>query len=339
VPLSLILYKQIKQQGGTRVARFNVDKKAEEVFQALAGIHDQVSGLVNRARRNIDALESELAVARYPGLHLASLLRPLCGQVTANQITWCHDDVFLLGRSPWSKEDIGAFLEEIGFALTRELTPETTVVIGAHDLEDAEFQTLLEFGLEQELQILPQELFILGLIRRADPFELLNEEQIESIAENNEAIGAVLQHGLTWPVWISTGSDAYEPPVQLTDDVQGEGEYGPLDTSEWSDRSVLGNIGYSVRDGSLTVMQRRTYLETALTHDLSDVASSSEIDKWGEPGTTRRLRAIVGFLVWLNRTQSADKPAARRKRLEDLAWLRDRYDAKQTRIEWPKLDD
>jgi hypothetical protein len=322
------------------VAHFNWDKQAERVSQALQGVNKEFENIAKRAHRHFQRLEAELSAARYPGLHLRSLLRPLCGDVTAEQITWCHDDVFVRGAGPWPQQEFKQFLNDIGFTVSDELGPETTVLLGCHGLEREDLQPLIDYASDQELQILPQELFILGLIRREDPFELLNDEQIALVAEGHRAIRVLLQHEITWPVWISTGEATYEVPVPLTgDDIRAGGEYAQLDTSDWSDRSVLGNIGYSVRDGLLTIQERRTYLETALTHDLTDVASPTEMDKWGAPGTTARLQALVSFVLWLNHTQSADKPAARQKRLDDLRWLKDRYDPSTTRIQWPALSE
>lgn len=253
-----------------------------------------------------------------------------------------------MGVAPWRHVDLEGFLTGRGFRLVTALSAHATVVAGAHDWLAADIDMLVDFELDQQIQIIPQELFVLGLIRCCDPCDLVGEEQLAEIARSHPLIRTLVERGVTWPVRLSRDPDdeshvsvsEFEvEPVALQEDVDRGGEGGSISTSGWSDGSVVSRIGYTVKEGALSVRRRRRYLEIALTHDLSEVASPHELGRWGRPATTRRLQAIVNFMLWLNRLQSADKPAARQRRLDDLAWLRDRYDLSQTRIEWPSLVD
>jgi chromatin remodeling complex protein RSC6 len=42
-------------------------------------------------------------------------------------------------------------------------------------------------------------------------------------------------------------------------------------------------------------------------------------------------------MLWLNRFQSADKPDAQQRRLEDLQWLQDKFDPSRSRFSWPDI--
>lgn len=304
--------------------------EAKQVQRRLAKLSENVEAFNSQVLDHVMEVERKLEQASYPGLHHACLLGTLCGPVSASEVEWVPNDLLLLGSGPWAKETLAAFLRDREFGISSAFDVDVTIVLGAHGWSTADLDRIKEYA--TDLRIYTQELFVLGLVQGADPFTLVDDPQIEAIAYAHPFIQSLLQQGMEWPIAPGWGTQ----PLANSEEVF---DYSSYESYEWRSRSVLSDLGYSARENGAGEAARREALARALTEDLSEVAAAGDLERWGAPKTVKRLAALVAFMLWLNRFQSADKPAARAIRLKDLRWLQARYDPTRNNFAWPELTE
>ena len=320
------------------MTRFDFSKQAHSIAEGIDQLAQDHRKFVERTSRHVEKIESELTDAQYPGLHLQSLLGPLCGTFDPNGVTWCPRSLFLAGSGPWDLDFLSQFLSDLGFEVVDEPGPAVGIVLGSRQLDDELLTTIA--GLEQDegLKLFPQELFVLGLVRDCDPYWLIVDEHVERIADDHSSIQFLLQSGVRWPTGPAWDGDADE-----IEDAESLLTGGRIDVSdyadyEWQSQSVLSKLGYSAKAGALSEIERRKVLDKAVSSDLRGLASTSELDRFGPPNHSRRLAALVFLLEWLNRFQSAEKPEAQEIRLQDMRWLQSKYDPSRSRFKWPAIN-
>jgi hypothetical protein len=321
-------------------------KQGRQLTLTLSELTHSVRSFGSSAARAVRDLETELEAVRYPGLHLPTLLRPLCGDIDALDVEWIPGGVALIGEGPWSKGDLSGFLEECGFVQLPEPVPGATVVLGACSWSDEEVASLARRM--QTMTVYTQELLILGLARSADPFELMDNLQIEDIANTHRGITRLLElEAHCWPSgpgWLipSSGGDMEADEPQSFRNKLDHAErldYDAIKNHNWQTGSILSDLGYSANANGPDESERRDALDRAICEDLQGIARGDDLERWGAPRSTARLAALVSFMMWLNRVQSADKPVAQAIRISDLRWLERRYDPKGTKFDWPVLDE
>lgn len=312
-----------------------IANRARSIRDGIDSLAEQHQSFCQQVTAELDRLELEIAAARYPGLHLSALLEPLCGERDANHQSWAPSSVFLAGAGPWERDTLAQFLSSCGFEIVETPANDAAIVLGSLGLDEQVVKVLVELDRNGRLFLFSQELFVLGMIRHCDPYELIDDEPVEQIADSHSSIQTLLQAGVHWPsspAW--TGGDEEHGGLSGGDiDVSGYENY------EWQSQSVLSKLGYSAKAGALTLTERRGALDRAVSADLRGIASADELDRFGPPSHTRRLAALVYLMLWLNRFQSADKPDAQKRRLADLHWLQSRYDPDRTRFRWPDLGE
>jgi hypothetical protein len=268
---------------------------------------------------------AELERTSYPGLNFPALRNALCGDVRADDVEWVNDGIHLVGSGPWSRDEFGAFLAGRGFDLLDELREGCIVVFGAHDWTHDDLEPVMRLVREGGVTLFTQELFVVGLIRNADPLTFLDDEPIAEISDQHEPIQHLLIDNVRWPQWPAADHD------QDTED------FDDYETYEWAGESALKRLGYNAQQEGPSDQQRRAILQRAFSLDLSDVADPEDAPRWGEPNTARRLLALASFLNWLVRFQGAGKVDAAEKWKSDVSWLKEKLYKPAMGFAWPEI--
>lgn len=215
--------------------------QAEAVAAAFREAMVKHERYVETVGRHIRRLEAELDNSVHPGLNLLSLTTLLCAGVNVEKSNWVSPAVYLSGNGPWQRDDLSDLLLSCGFKIEYEPISADALIFGALDADDEVIRKIAN------LKVCPpaysQEIFILGLVRDADPLELLNKEQLTEIASTHQAIQEMLRLGMTWPVaqkpngLISeqssdTSLDDFSYPMTLSPQLALVIGQGPLDRKE-----------------------------------------------------------------------------------------------------------
>lgn len=126
------------------------------------------------------------------------------------------------------------------------------------------------------------------------------------------------------------------PVPQVTALPRGE-QVKPWDVgAELNKESPLFRMGYSVAVGGPIAVVRRAILQRGFDLNvLPGVISNEDKRKWGPAKSAQRLYGISSFLAWLCSFQGGEKPAARKKWIEDLAWLKANCFRTTMQFAWP----
>jgi hypothetical protein len=108
--------------------------------------------------------------------------------------------------------------------------------------------------------------------------------------------------------------------------------------------SPLHTLGYRVgRSSDLSVGERRSFLKRCFSEVLPSYQKPAYVQRWGEPGTRRRLRRMSHALSWYIRGARGrqtelghDMSAAIEDWERDLDWLRITFYEPWMRFRWPK---
>ena len=109
--------------------------------------------------------------------------------------------------------------------------------------------------------------------------------------------------------------------------------------SGFGETSPLFRLGYSVAEGRLLVAVRREILQTVMSeNNLPGVKTAEDKKRWGKPDSAQRLYAVTKFLTWLSNFQGVEKPAARKKWMSDLEFLKREFYREDMPFVWPTID-
>lgn len=172
--------------------------QADGVAAAFRQAMDKHERYAESVNRQIGRLEAELKNCVHPGLNHLSLIKILCAGFIAEKSNWGPRSVFLSGNGPWEKDEINDLLLGCGIKIEYEPISADALIIGAVDVDEEVIREIAT------LQACPptysQELFIIGLVRDTDPFQLLEKSQLDDIASTHQAIQEMFRLGMTWPV-------------------------------------------------------------------------------------------------------------------------------------------
>jgi len=251
------------------------------------------------------------------GLNNKNIRDALCSNVSGENQDWCPENIGTIGSGPWEENEFDHFLRM--HQVDPKLIPNegiNALIIGCYDFDE---EKILEqiFNFEKNnFKIYTQELFVLGLILNDDPYKVLDQETIDSIAKLHSGIKLILENDMVWPIWSDTKT------IVINDD----GSIIDIDTDSFSLESPLKRMGYTAQDGALTEGQRRKILTDIFqSQKLDGIHTVDEVKKWGSPRSAQRLFAITKFINWLDSFQGLHKPKARDKWRSDIIWLKDNF--------------
>ena len=136
------------------------------------------------------------------GFNLPLIRDALCQDFRAGERFWVRRSVGVMGEGPWQAGDFDKFLQDRRFKLTKPPTPTIgTLVVGMSGWRDEILAQQLLKKDTYSLRIYTQELFVFGMILGRDPYDVLEQEVIEEVAECHPAIQFILKKGFSWP-WI-----------------------------------------------------------------------------------------------------------------------------------------
>jgi hypothetical protein len=177
--------------------------KIRSICDELIRSKDEFEKIATKA---ISSLEVEIGDLRSRsgtfGFNLPSIRDALCQDFQAGQRHWCPEAVGVIGGGPWQEGDFDKFLRDRQF--TPAKPPKSTIstlVVGMSGWSDEMLSRQLVGKNTYSLRIYTQELFVFGIILGKDPYDVLEQEVIEEVAECHPAIQFILQKGFSWP-WI-----------------------------------------------------------------------------------------------------------------------------------------
>lgn len=306
-------------------------KKVKTTTRRLRARLDDLQNTLNEVIESAAGLqglqeECEFVVSArgYPGLNFVTLRNALTSRLGIDDQGWVPEFLATTGSGPWEASEFDQFLVNYGFELY-ELSGNgvTGVIVGAQDWDDGGLAEQIYDRTPDDLRIYTQELFVLGLVMGRDPYDFLEQDVIEEVADLHPAIQFVLNQKFLWP-W----------PTERKDP-GGEWSEFPGDV-DWAQESVLRLLGYSASASGPDTAGRRAILRKAFEEDLpAGHLTSEQKERWGPRKSARRLYAISHFLSWLIGFQGPDRPAAREKWTSDLSWLKSTFYSKAMRFDWP----
>ena len=136
------------------------------------------------------------------GFNLPSIRDALCQDFCAGERSWVRRSVGVMGEGPWQAGDFDKFLQDRRFKPAKPPMPTIwTLVVGMSGWSDEVLSQQLLGKNTYSLRIYTQELFVFGMILGRDPYDVLEQEVIEEVAECHPAIQFILKKGFSWP-WI-----------------------------------------------------------------------------------------------------------------------------------------
>ena len=304
-------------------------RKATELRASLDDLASRVESATAFAEKAVSELESELRSAKtmsISGLNLPDLRNALCQDADAGTEDWLPYTVASCGSGPWESAEFNTFLEGKGFEIVGPPDHDVEVlVLGASDWIAADLAKQIFNRTSSDLRVYTQELLVLGLVLRQDPYAILAQEAIDEVAKHHEGIQFLLDRDFSWPAW----------PEGVVSD-EGEGSHDFEGEPDWAQESVLRHLGYSARMDGPSDETRRSILKLAFqTEELEGLDSAERRAIWGSALSPRRLHAISSFLSWLIAFKGGESEQARAKWVADLGWLRDRFYKPTMSFAWP----
>lgn len=219
--------------------------------------------------------------------------------------------VCTMGSGPWSEDDFDNLLTSNGFNLCN--LPHTgvqVVILGRKGWTQSAILNQIDDREGDSLRVYSQELFLMGLLRGADPLEGWPNDLLELWGKSHPALRFLMNRETAWPQVIDP-DEPFDPEKDL--------DY------QLVDRSPLSEMGYHVGlSSSLSPAERRALLRKALEGPLPVVADTAYMETWGRPKSSRRLGRMAWHIAWLANTQgkARNKEVARKEWIEDLAWMK-----------------
>ena len=163
-----------------------------------------LASLKRRSKRAIAALEAKIAVmeprSELFGLNLPSIRDALCKDRKAAKRPWCPFLLGVLGDGPWPEDDFKQFVSKRGFEPIALPNPVSDgLVVGMNGWSAEVLSDQIQGRDPNSLRIYTQELFVIGLILKKDPYDVLEQDVIEKVAECHPAIQFILKQGFLWP--------------------------------------------------------------------------------------------------------------------------------------------
>lgn len=163
-----------------------------------------LAALKRKSKRTISALEAKIAVLDAPperfGLNLPAIRDALCKDRKAAKKPWCPFLLGVLGDGPWHEDEFKQFLGKRGFDPIALPNPVADgLVVGMNGWSPEVLADLIQGMTPNSLRIYTQELFVIGLILKKDPYDVLEQDVIEEVAECHPAIQFILKKGFLWP--------------------------------------------------------------------------------------------------------------------------------------------
>ena len=163
-----------------------------------------LASLKRSSKRTIAALEAKIAVmeprSELFGLNLPSIRDALCKDRKAAKRPWCPFLLGVLGDGPWLEDDFKQFIRKRGFDPIALPNPVSDgLVVGMNGWSAEVLSDQIQGRDPNSLRIYTQELFVIGLILKKDPYDVLEQDVIEEVAECHPAIQFILKQGFLWP--------------------------------------------------------------------------------------------------------------------------------------------
>lgn len=164
----------------------------------------ELAALKRKSKKSIAALEAQIAVLESPaelfGLNLPSIRDVLCKDRKAAKRPWCPFLLGVLGDGPWPEDDFKQFVSKRGFEPIALPNPVSDgLVVGMNGWSAEVLSEQIQGRDTNSLRIYTQELFVIGLILKKDPYDVLEQEVIEEVADCHPAIQFILKKGFLWP--------------------------------------------------------------------------------------------------------------------------------------------
>lgn len=326
------------------VARRNVEQSEERHREARRELRElreengKLSAKVTSAKKAAAGLERRLGEAAReleearaltndrPALHIEDwrVVQWLLRDVDIDREV-LGDKVALDGNGPWQSDDLRRLVTREGSKVGKCGAPKAagTLIVGrtGYSLKDIEKHVLNRKS--EDLYIFPQELLIASLLVGRNPFEERDDvgtrEVLEMFGKGHPVIER-LRGQFPWPEIGMVG-----PPTDISD-VDQVGE------------SPLVKLGYHVgKHQGLSMTDRHAVLGKAFLKPLPFVESNEYMEKWGDPGSWKRLWRMAWHLTWLARKNGSkpgfDVAVGQWKR--DLDWLRSEHYKAMMRFAWP----
>ena len=295
-----------------------VQEGADQLASSCEELTRYAEQAISTLEEQIQTLQAKLSVL---GLNMPALRNAICTDMNAAAQPWCPTVIATLGSGPWEASEYDYFLQDRAFEPVE--APHTGVdglIVGANDWSADVLSRQIYDRDSSTLRVYTQELFVVGMVIGEDPYDALDQEAIEEIANSHPAIQFILARDFSWPV--AAVGDAEK--VEREDDGH-----------DWNEESALRVLGYSARSGGPSESARRQHLKQAFESvDLSGVETREQKRCWGPAYSAQRLYAISRFIHWLIDFQGPNRPDAKVKWAADLDWLKRGFYKPTMRFIW-----
>ena len=231
--------------------------------------------------------------------------------------------VLLLGDGPWPIDQFSSLLQELGFEVWQDGCDSEieVVIVGRDNWSESVVDDQIEERDGETLRVYPQELFVLLLAMKADPFVHVDRESLLKFVDGHPVFDYLLNQEFPWPE--SSFEDG--PPGTV-----GEG----FDAEDAS--SPLYKMGYSVaQQAALSQSTRHELLEKTYAKDTLPWCISDEyMEDWGDANSRKRLRRIAWHLYLMTKRFKRHEEAVARWE-SDLSWLKRTHYKPAHRFRWP----
>lgn len=298
-------------------------KELSEEIHSFIGLSESIAEKLNVESNN-------QSVETYAGLNFVSIRNALCDLTKEKQQSWIPSVLATSGSGPWNEKEFDDFLHYRGIGLYRMPSEDINgLILGVEGWSEDDLSQQIYVHSSEPLKIYTQEIFVFGLIAGQDPYLILEEAVTNEIGINHPAIQFILNQNFVWPEW----GDSIK---KLDTGFDSEWDF---DVTDWSNESVLMQLGYSASASGPSEFERRRILSSAFEmRTLPGIESLEQKNKWGTSSSPRRLRAISHFIGWLINLQGSEKPNAREKWISDLIWLKNKYYSKTMQFPWPAIN-
>jgi hypothetical protein len=267
-----------------------------------------------------DLVRAEDIATSEQGLNRLSIVEWLCAGFGRSVQAWCPREIGTSGSGPWPVEDFDRLLESLGFRLAHLPNPGLKcIVLGSQDWDEQALAEQIYDRQADDLIVLPQELFIAGLLKQTNPLEALSAEQLSLLAADHPAIEWLAERGFDWA--FTTADESVH-------------EWEP--TQDFAEQSPLRMAGYSVAAQGPTEEDRREVLENFFfDRSPEGVETAEERKRWGVASSAQRLYSMATFIAWLCRFRGSNAPNAADRWSDDLEWLRTSFHRRSMKFAWP----
>lgn len=233
-----------------------------------------------------------------------------------------------MGSGPFDSTELAAFLETHHIEVVDDAVGR--LILGRQDWDEQELDDFIDLHQGDKLRIYSQEMFLAMLLSRRDPFAA-DQRVLAAFRAGHPGLEFVSEG---WVGWVTTDVPFDRAQAESSSSRSGIG-------SRWQEQSPLAALGYHVGKDGLGYLERRRILESAFRDALPQVGSRSYMEKWGEPGTPERLKAIANLLASTcrNRKKIANaSPEAISDWENDLDWLKKSFYRGHMAFHWPGTD-